>query len=104
MRSTRARANALLSARLLWKSDPFAAEQDAVSRLLDHDPSPDAVVGVYSDSGHNILAAARRHGLRVPRDLLVACAARIRTMPRPPRPSPRSASARTGWVPKRSTC
>ncbi|MFF7133095.1 LacI family DNA-binding transcriptional regulator [Streptomyces sp. NPDC008196] len=53
--------------------DYFTTEQDAVRRLLDREPSPDAVIGVYSDSGHNILAAARRHGLRVPRDLLVAC-------------------------------
>ncbi|WP_328432659.1 LacI family DNA-binding transcriptional regulator [Streptomyces sp. NBC_00453] len=53
--------------------DYFTAEQDAVARLLDHDPRPDAVIGVYSDSGHNILAAARHRGLRVPRDLLVAC-------------------------------
>ncbi|WP_330292750.1 LacI family DNA-binding transcriptional regulator [Streptomyces sp. NBC_00576] len=53
--------------------DYFTAEQDAVGRLLDRDPRPDAVIGVYSDSGHNILAVARHHGLRVPRDLLVAC-------------------------------
>lgn len=53
--------------------DYFAAEQDAVSRLIRHDPRPDAVIGVYSDSGYNILAAARHHGLRVPRDMLVAC-------------------------------
>lgn len=53
--------------------DYFTAEQDAVGRLLHREPRPDAVIGVYSDSGHNILAAARRHGLRVPRDLLVAC-------------------------------
>ena len=53
--------------------DYFTAEQKAVARLLDRDPRPDAVIGVYSDSGHNILAAARDHGLRVPRDLLVAC-------------------------------
>lgn len=53
--------------------DYFTAERDAVSRLLHHDPRPDAVVGVYSDSGHNILAAARQHGLQVPQDLLVAC-------------------------------
>lgn len=53
--------------------DYFAAERDAVGRLLNRDPRPDAVIGVYSDSGHNILAAARHHGLRVPRDLLVAC-------------------------------
>jgi DNA-binding LacI/PurR family transcriptional regulator len=51
----------------------FIAERDAVGRLLDHDLRPDAVIGVYSDSGHNILAAARQHGLRVPKDLLVAC-------------------------------
>ncbi|UUU35639.1 LacI family transcriptional regulator [Streptomyces sp. CA-210063] len=53
--------------------DYFTAERDAVGRLLDRDPRPDAVIGVYSDSGHNILAAARHHGLRVPQDLLVAC-------------------------------
>ncbi|MGI5199330.1 LacI family DNA-binding transcriptional regulator [Streptomyces sp. CA-288835] len=53
--------------------DYFTAERDAVGRLLDRDPRPDAVIGIYSDSGHNILAAARHHGLRVPRDLLVAC-------------------------------
>ncbi|TPQ22520.1 LacI family DNA-binding transcriptional regulator [Streptomyces sporangiiformans] len=53
--------------------DYFTAERDAVSRLLHRDPRPDAVIGIYSDSGHNILAAARDHGLRVPRDLLVAC-------------------------------
>ncbi|MFE2491843.1 substrate-binding domain-containing protein [Streptomyces mirabilis] len=53
--------------------DYFTAEQNAVSRLLHRDPRADAVIGVYSDSGHNILAAARHHGPRVPRDLLVAC-------------------------------
>jgi DNA-binding LacI/PurR family transcriptional regulator len=53
--------------------DYFTAEREAVTRLLAHDPRPDAVIGVYSDSGHNILAAARQHGLRVPQDLLVAC-------------------------------
>ncbi|MEV6871542.1 LacI family DNA-binding transcriptional regulator [Amycolatopsis sp. NPDC051128] len=53
--------------------DYFTAERDAAGRLLGRVPRPDAVIGVYSDSGHNILAAARHHGLRVPRDLLVAC-------------------------------
>jgi DNA-binding LacI/PurR family transcriptional regulator len=53
--------------------DYFAAERDAVGRLLDHDLRPDAVIGAYSDSGHNILAAARQRSLRVPQDLLVAC-------------------------------
>ncbi|MFF2470136.1 type 1 periplasmic-binding domain-containing protein [Streptomyces mirabilis] len=47
--------------------DYFTAEQNVVSRLLHRDPRADAVIGVYSDSGHNILAAARHHGLRVPR-------------------------------------
>ena len=53
--------------------DYFTAERDAVDRLLSSDPPPDAVIGAYSDSGHNILAVARHHGLRVPQDLLVAC-------------------------------
>lgn len=53
--------------------DYFTAEREAVGRLLHRDPRPDAVIGVYSDSGHNILAAARRHGLRVPGDVMVAC-------------------------------
>jgi DNA-binding LacI/PurR family transcriptional regulator len=53
--------------------DYFTAEREAVGRLLEHDPRPDAVIGLYSDSGFNILAAARQHGLRVPEDLLVAC-------------------------------
>ena len=53
--------------------DYFTAEREAVGRLLANDPRPDAVIGVYSDSGYNILAAARQHGLQVPQDLLVAC-------------------------------
>lgn len=53
--------------------DYFSAERAAVARLLAHEPRPDAVIGVYSDSGHNILAAARDRGLLVPQDLLVAC-------------------------------
>ncbi|MFF7266760.1 LacI family DNA-binding transcriptional regulator [Streptomyces sp. NPDC008159] len=53
--------------------DYFTAEQDAVGRLLKDDPRPDAVIGVYSDSGHNILTAAHHHRLRIPQDLLVAC-------------------------------
>lgn len=53
--------------------DYFTSERDAAARLLDRDPRPDAVIGVYSDSGHNILTAARCRGLRVPCDLMVAC-------------------------------
>ncbi|MFF2426388.1 type 1 periplasmic-binding domain-containing protein [Streptomyces mirabilis] len=84
--------------------DYFTADRTAVSRLLHRDPREDAVIGVYSDSGHNILAAARHHGPRVPRDLLVARVSEDRTTRRPTRPSPRSASARTWWVRKRSIC
>ncbi|MEX3102213.1 MULTISPECIES: LacI family DNA-binding transcriptional regulator [unclassified Streptomyces] len=46
-------------------------EQEAVDRLLDR--TPDAVIGLYTDSGHTILSAAHRRGLRVPEDLLAAC-------------------------------
>jgi DNA-binding LacI/PurR family transcriptional regulator len=53
--------------------DYFTTEREAVGRLLELDPPPDAIIGVYSDSGFNILAAAEKHGLRVPQDLLVAC-------------------------------
>jgi len=53
--------------------DCLSAERDAVDRLLGRAPRPDAVVGVYSGSGHTALAAARDRGLRVPGDLLVAC-------------------------------
>jgi DNA-binding LacI/PurR family transcriptional regulator len=48
-------------------------ELAAVHRLLDRRPRPDAVFGLYSFSGHNILAAARSRGLGVPGRLLVAC-------------------------------
>ncbi|MHC5908871.1 hypothetical protein ACVNF4_34120, partial [Streptomyces sp. S6] len=37
----------------------LTAERHAVDRLLDRTPRPDAVLGVYSDSGHTALAAAR---------------------------------------------
>jgi DNA-binding LacI/PurR family transcriptional regulator len=49
------------------------AERAAVDRLLDRRPRPDAVFGIYSDSGHHILAAAASRGLPVPRRLKVAC-------------------------------
>ncbi|MFE5812905.1 substrate-binding domain-containing protein [Streptomyces sp. NPDC056479] len=84
--------------------DPFTAELDAVRRLLDHDPRPDAVLGVYSDSGHNILAAARHHRHRVPQDLLVACISEDPDYAATTRPSPRSAPVRTWWATRRSTC
>ena len=49
------------------------SELAAVHRLLDRRPRPDAVFGLYTFSGHNILAAARARGLSVPGRLLVAC-------------------------------
>ncbi len=50
-----------------------ASERSAVDRLLTRSERPDALFGIYSDSGHNILAQVRDHGLRVPADLLVGC-------------------------------
>ena len=49
------------------------SEQAAIDRLLDRRPRPDAVFGIYSDSGHHILAAAASRGLTVPQQLKVAC-------------------------------
>lgn len=49
------------------------SERAAVDRLLDRRPRPDAVFGIYNDSGHHILAAAGSRGLPVPQRLKVAC-------------------------------
>jgi DNA-binding LacI/PurR family transcriptional regulator len=49
------------------------AEQQAVDGLLGQPDRPDALVGVYTDSGTHILRAAERLGLAVPDDLKVAC-------------------------------
>ena len=46
-------------------------ERAAIERVLGH--SPDAVFGVYDDSGRLLLEAAAEHDLTVPRDLAVAC-------------------------------
>ena len=53
--------------------DYTASERSAVDRLLTGSEPPDALFGIYSDSGHNILAQVREHGLHVPTDLLVGC-------------------------------
>jgi DNA-binding LacI/PurR family transcriptional regulator len=53
-------------------SDPTRAEKAAVRRLLRSRPEPDAVFGIYSDSGSNILEAARALEMAVPDRLLVA--------------------------------
>ena len=52
--------------------DPSRAETAAARRLLRSRQEPDAVFGVYSDSGRNILEAARGLQLAVPDRLLVA--------------------------------
>ncbi|WP_188195643.1 LacI family DNA-binding transcriptional regulator [Nonomuraea sp. SYSU D8015] len=46
----------------------------AVARLLSRDDPPDAIFGPYDRCGHAVLSAAPGHGLRIPEDLLVACA------------------------------
>ena len=49
------------------------SERSAVNRFLAGPDRPDALFGIYSDSGHNVLAMARERNLRVPQDLLVGC-------------------------------
>jgi DNA-binding LacI/PurR family transcriptional regulator len=46
----------------------------AAARLLARQDPPDAIFGPYDGCGHAVLSAARIRGLRVPEDLLVACA------------------------------
>jgi len=50
-----------------------ASERSAVDRLLTRPGRLDALFGIYSDSGHNILERALEHRRRVPTDLLVGC-------------------------------
>jgi DNA-binding LacI/PurR family transcriptional regulator len=45
----------------------------AADRLLARPDRPDAVYGLFDPNGTDLLAAARRYGLRVPDDLLVVC-------------------------------
>ncbi|MGH4032301.1 LacI family DNA-binding transcriptional regulator [Actinomycetota bacterium Odt1-20B] len=49
---------------------------DAAGHAFDGllDAGADAVYAVYDPGGHQLLAAARRHGLRVPDELLLVCA------------------------------
>ena len=53
-------------------SDRYS-ERAAATRLLIGRPRVDAVVGIYSYSGHEALAAASDLGIGVPDDVLVAC-------------------------------
>lgn len=52
--------------------DP-AAGAVAADRLLARPDRPDAVYGLFDPNGTDLLAAARRYGLRVPEDLLLVC-------------------------------
>ncbi len=58
--------------------DYVQSERAAANRLPISDSPPDALFGIYTDSGHNILAAAREQSCRVPGDLLVGCISEIR--------------------------
>jgi DNA-binding LacI/PurR family transcriptional regulator len=53
-------------------SESTRDETAAARRLLRSRPGPDAVFGIYSGSGRNILEAAHALGLTVPDQLLVA--------------------------------
>ncbi|RMI42995.1 LacI family DNA-binding transcriptional regulator [Streptomyces triticirhizae] len=52
--------------------DPCAGAM-AADRLLARPDRPDAVYGLFDPNGTDLLAAARRYGLRVPDDLLLVC-------------------------------
>ncbi|UED85251.1 LacI family DNA-binding transcriptional regulator [Streptomyces profundus] len=52
--------------------DPCAGAM-AADRLLARPDRPDAVYGLFDPNGTDLLAAARRYGLRVPEDLLLVC-------------------------------
>ncbi|MGW1024729.1 substrate-binding domain-containing protein, partial [Streptomyces sp. NPDC002577] len=52
--------------------DPCAGAV-AADRLLARPDRPDAVYGLFDPNGIDLLAAARRYGLRVPDDLLLVC-------------------------------
>jgi DNA-binding LacI/PurR family transcriptional regulator len=52
--------------------DPCAGAV-AADRLLARPDRPDAVYGLFDPNGTDLLAAARRYGLRVPDDLLIVC-------------------------------
>ncbi|MEU3742474.1 LacI family DNA-binding transcriptional regulator [Streptomyces sp. NPDC032198] len=52
--------------------DPCAGAV-AADRLLARPDRPDAVYGLFDPNGADLLATARRYGLRVPDDLLLVC-------------------------------
>ncbi|MFI5702564.1 LacI family DNA-binding transcriptional regulator [Streptomyces xanthochromogenes] len=53
--------------------EPVYEAYPAHDRLLARPGRPDAVYGLFDPNGTDLLAAARRYGLRVPEDLLLVC-------------------------------
>lgn len=53
--------------------EPHGEGHDPGEALLARRDPPDAVYGIYESAGRVMLDAARRYGLRVPADLMVAC-------------------------------
>ena len=83
--------------------DPCAGAV-AADRLLARPDRPDAVYGLFDPNGTDLLAAARRYGLRVPEDLLLVCCSESTVYAdAPSRPSPRSRSSRAGSAPRSSS-
>ncbi|BCW42766.1 LacI family transcriptional regulator (plasmid) [Arthrobacter sp. StoSoilB3] len=58
--------------RSVTRDDMTAACQDAMIKLLSHQPGIDAVVGLFEGFGRGIILAADKLGRQVPGDLLVA--------------------------------
>ncbi|MEU9250297.1 LacI family DNA-binding transcriptional regulator [Streptomyces sp. NPDC048270] len=54
--------------------DPEDAEGRAFDRALAAPGRPDAVYSLYDPGGHQVLAAAARHGIRTPGGLFLVCA------------------------------
>ncbi|MEU9236591.1 substrate-binding domain-containing protein [Streptomyces subrutilus] len=54
--------------------DPEDAEGRAFDRALAGPGRPDAVCSLYDPGGHQVLAAAARHGIRTPEGLFLVCA------------------------------
>ncbi|MFE2322442.1 LacI family DNA-binding transcriptional regulator [Streptomyces sp. NPDC059385] len=54
--------------------DPLDAEGRAFDAAFASPGRPDAVHSLYDPGGRQVLAAAARHGIRIPADLLLVCA------------------------------
>lgn len=82
--------------------DPCAGAV-AADRLLARPDRPDAVYGLFDPNGTDLLAAARRYGLRVPEDLLLVCCSESTVYATTEPPSPRSHSNRARSAPRSSS-